>query len=189
MSRRVAKPVKPDPILQPDLARDLVKSRVQSAVWDYDQAVDQVEKTWGVDRLPYIVSDATRLKWWRAVDALNEAIKDGNAEKVRSLVDNLIRGLDKLIAEAKAAGHKPLSPDIWETPMADGTTLRIVRVYPENAAHFDDGRTVRTFTIEEIARLVESLPGITATKAHFPHAVVTKARTKTEEMIDDEIPF
>lgn len=189
MSKRVAKPVKPDSIWQPDLARDLVKSRVQSAVWDYDQAIDRVEKVWGIDRLPYLVGDATRLKWWRAVDALNEAIHANDADKTRSLVDNLIRGLDKLIDEATAAGHQPLSPDIWETPMQDGTTLRIVRSYPENAAHFDDGRTVRTFTIEEIARLVEGLPGITTTKAFFPHAVVTKVRTKSEEMVDDEIPF
>lgn len=189
MTRRVAKPTKPDAIWQPDLARDLVKSRVQSAVWDYDQATDKVEKVWGADRLPYLVSDPTRLKWWRAVDALNEAIKAADAEKTRSLVDNLIRGLDKLVDEAKAAGHMPLSPEIWETPLSDGTTLRIVRAYPENAAHFDDGRNVRTFTIEEIARLVEGLPGITATKAHFPHAVVTKVRTKSEEMVDDEIPF
>lgn len=189
MSRRVAKPVKPDAIWQPDLASDVIKARVQSAVWDYDAAINTIEKVWGVDRLPYLVSDATRQKWWRAVDALNAAIKGNDADKTRSLVDNLIRGLDKLVDEAKAAGHKPIDPEAWETPMADGSVLRIIRAYPENAARFDDGRNVRTFTIEEIARLVEGLPSITAVKKHFPDAVVKKVRTPNEEMVDDEIPF
>lgn len=187
---RAVKPKKPDILFEPSLATDIMRSRVQSAVWDYDRAITALEKTWGVDRLPYLVSDETRLKWWRAVDALNRAVFANEADKVRSLVDNLIRGMNKLVEEAAAAGHKPQEADWFETPLKDGRVLRIVREWPEFATRVDDKRIV-VWSLQEVARIVEGHSVVNAVKDAFPGAMVTEARTKqpTDTELDDEIPF
>jgi len=67
------KPEKPDQWSIRSSGDWITHDIMQSVLWDYDHKIIEVEKVWGVDRLPYLVSDETRRKWWRAVDALNQA--------------------------------------------------------------------------------------------------------------------
>ena len=185
----VRKPEKPDQWSIRSSGDWIVHDRMQSALWDYDKKIVEVEKVWGVDRLPYLVSDATRQKWWRAVDALNQAIYDGDADKVRRLVDNLVAGLNRLVDEAQERGAQPLQPEIWETPIEDGRTLRIVRTWPERAYRPEKDDTAVTYTLEEIGRLVASLPLLNAVKKQWPGATVEKPVSPLSKELNDDIPF
>jgi hypothetical protein len=167
----------------------IINDRIQSALVDYDRKRDEVEKVWGVDRLPDLVSDETRAKWWRAVGALNQAIYDGDANKVRSLVNNLVAGFDKLVAEALERGGRQLEPDIWQTKLEDGRTLQIVRTWPERAYRADKDPQVLTYTLEEIGRLVASLPLLNAVKKQWPGATVEKPVSPLSKELNDDIPW
>ena len=130
----------------------------------------------------------TRLKWWRAVDALNAASAAGDAQKVQALCANLTKGLARLIEEAQALGHAPLEPDVWETPLPDGRKLRIVRTWPERAQKVEPEDGVVTYTLEEVGRLLNSKSILGAIKTAWPGATVTEVRAKAGDLNDD-IPF
>lgn len=160
---------------------------IQAALQDFDQAMHQAEKVWGVDRLPLLVAHETRLKWWKAMDALSAAIWNGDADQVKALTSNLVRGIDRLIEEATAAGHQPLDIDVWETPLSDGRKLRIVRTWPERAYRPDKEDGVLTYTLEEIGRLVGSYSLLGSVKNYWPAATVTAIDRNKEP--NDDIPF
>ena len=151
---------------------------VQSAVQGYDRHIWEAERTWGVDRLPSLVSDDTRQRWWTGVGMLNTAIRDNNAVMVKALVDNMIVGLQKMISEAEAAGYGPLAPDIWESALSDGRVLRLVRSFP-GPSYQPDGRDVILWTLEDVARLVDKQDAINKIKEMFPGAEITDVRIKS----------
>lgn len=167
----------------------IIHDRIQSAVWDFDKAITEVERTWGVDRLPYIVSDATRQRWWRAMDAFSQAIFDGDWERTRTMADNLVKGIARLVEEAQALGATPLDPKVIEARMPSGRVLRIVQAWPKNAARVESEPDVLTWTVDEVARLVESQRMANEVKEIWPGAEVTRVRSKIGEEINDDIPF
>jgi hypothetical protein len=161
---------------------------MQAALQDFDRALHHTEKAWGVDRLPLLVSQETRLKWWKAVDALNEARFTGNADRVKTLAANLVKGLQHLEDEALTANRKTLDPEIWETPLPDGRVLRVVRTWPERAHSPDSDPNVVTYTLEEVGRLLGSQAFLSAVKKEWPAAHVTEVRSPKGDLNDD-IPF
>lgn len=183
------KPEKPDQWSIKTGSDWIVQDKIQSALWDYDRKRDEIEKVWGVDRLPYLVSDETRAKWWRAIGALNQAIYDGDVEKVRSLVDNLVVGFDRLFVEAQERAAQPLEPEIWETMLEDGRTLKIVRTWPERAYRPQKDDQAVSYTLEEIGRLVASLPLLNAVKKQWPGATVEKPVSPLAKELNDDIPW
>lgn len=189
-AQRVRKPEKPDSLLNSGMVQDINRSRIQSLVWNYDRAITEAEKIWGTDRLPYLVDEELRLKWWRNVEAINQAISQNDVDAVAVAVPRMIKGIARLIEVAEAAGYKPLEPDVWETPMGN-KILRIVRAYPEHADQVDKRPGVVTYSLEEIARIADhhSHALVNKIKEAWPGATVREVRNITEEMLDDEIPF
>ena len=187
--KRVMKPKKPDALFEPTLATDIKRTRVQSAVWDYDRAIVEAEKIWGVDRLPMLVDQEMRAKWWRNVEALNQAITANDDEKVRAIVPNLIKGIGKMIEMASLSGHGPIEYEAWETPMGD-KILRITRAWPEYADRVDPRPGVVTYSIEAVARILQDRASVVNKVLEaFPGAQVKAVRSKLEEELNDEIPF
>lgn len=192
---RVTKPHKHDPLLHSDMVASVTRQRVQSALWDYDRAVTELEAKWGVDRLPYLVDDDTRQKWWSAVDKLNAAVAEEDAEAVRHRVDVCLRGLQVLEAKAERDGQIPMGPTWWEIAMEDGSVLRVVKEWPEGsmarqAAETGQGRPkVVVWSLHEVARVIAAYGAVNSAKATWPGASVAKLRTITEEELDDDIPF
>jgi len=193
--KRATKPLKQDRLLEPAIVSNIKAQRVQSAAWDFDRAVTEAEAVWGVDRLPYLVSDQTRQKWWRAINAFNEAIQRNDPDETRRIADSLIRGIDKLIDEAKAAGYDAIKGESLETPLPGGRVLCIVSSWPEYAAPPDPrGDLVVTWSLEEVARMVEASSMVNKVKTQWPGSRITQAvavgaaESLTEELNDD-IPF
>ena len=161
------------PLRYPDKYRqtDEPSQAVQCALQDYHRDLWEVERIWGVDRLPGLVGVGTRKKWWAAVAALYEAVRANDEDRVLELVQNLQKGLTKLVEEAEAAGYGPLDPDIWETPMSGGKILQIVRTFPADTFQPRDSE-VLMWTLEDVAKLIEAQTVINQIKEQFPGAII-----------------
>jgi len=175
------------------LAASINERRMQSALMDHDRKMDEVEKVWGVDRLPYLVADNLRQKFWRAQEQLNEAIRSNDAEAVSDRAANVLRGLDMLVKAAEKAGERPLEPDVWECTMPSGNgVLRLVRAFPEHSARLEHRDGVVIWTLEEVARVIEGLQLVNRVKDAMPGAyvkAVTKKVDTTKGEPNDDIPF
>ena len=191
MKPRRPKPIKPQDGPLGIFPLDPRAAQVQSAVWDFDKAISAVECAWGVDRLPYLVDARKREAWWLGMDQLNAAIRDGDPLEVRAAVDNMLGGLQMLVRAATKAGEAHLTPDVWEVALSDGKVLRVVRCWPVNSDPVPVDRNILTYTLEEVARLVEREKGVNAIKGQWPGATVEPPRPKSKlsDPINDEIPF
>jgi hypothetical protein len=96
----------------------------------------------------------------------------------------MISAWRKLDQAATAADAKPLSPQVWELTLADGTVAAIV---PDNAhAHAitAQGRKLAVYTLEEIGRMLDDYRAVTAAKLTFPGATVTAVRRPSGDPLD-----
>lgn len=107
-----------------------------------DLAFWQSEQRWGVGRLERLQSPATLAAYKRGWDAYRVALDEGDGEAIEAIGPKMIAALAFMDGEASAAGHQPLAPDTWETPLPDGVnatdangvTLVLVRTQAEQAA-------------------------------------------------------
>lgn len=191
-------PRKPDRLTGSDLVRNVEAQRVQSAIWHFDRAIVEVERVWGTDRLPYLVDHELRVKWWQAMDQLNAAIRAEDSALVKQKVEACLRGLDRLVEAAKAAGNQPTPPDVWEISLDDTTVLRVVRDWPPhsqvriaNAAKDENGRSVVTWSLVEVANMIRSMRLVNKVKEQWPgaEAQAVRQRPVLESELNDEIPF
>ena len=175
------------------LAASINDRRMQSALMDHDRDMHEVESVWGVDRLPYLVGEALRLKFWKAQEQLNLAIRSNDAESVADRAANVRRGLAMLVKAAQEAGERPLDAEVWECTMPSGTgVLRLVRAFPEHAAILEHREGVVTWTLEEVARVIEGLQLVNSVKTEVPAAYVAAVTGKVDVSKgepDDELPF
>ena len=175
------------------LAASINERRMQSALMDHDREMHQVEKVWGVDRLPYLVPDDLRQKFWRAQEQLNEAIRANDGDRVADRAANVVRGLGMLVKAAQKAGEGYLEAEVWECSLPSGKgVLRLVRAFPEHAARLEHREGVVTWTLEEVARVIEGLQLVNSVKDEMPGAYVKAVTGKvdtTRGEPDDDIPW
>ena len=154
-----------------------------------DDLANAMERKWGIDRLTRLVSPEAQARWVATL----EACKDEwtlQADKDQMMM-RAWRGMD---AAATAAGAEPLPPGLWEQKADDGTIVIICRdnehaqVEILRAKH--DGRTVATWTLEEVVRVVmaQNSAVINAIKTAFPGATVERDRPIPRLVEDDPVP-
>ena len=162
-------------------------------------ARDQANAEWGVDRLPLLVSDETRAKFYRQshkwgtayraaweADMLTRAILDD----VTATAGGMRRAYAAMTAEAVEAGHRPLSPEVWETTLEDGTVAAIVRTDAEAGHVIASGRALVVYSLAEIATVIDALPkALQDAKRAFPGAHVQSPRDTSWVKLGDPIPF
>lgn len=164
------------------------------AVAAFDRAALEAERTWGVDRLPALVSPETAAKFGRLVGLLNEALRANDAPKVAALTATAVRGWQAMDAEARRLGHEPLPAWMTMTDV-DGHIFVILHDgadwrKPEVEAL--TGRGVEVYTMREISvalRLMRDAGSgaVGAFKAAFPGAEVTAHRPRKAAVYDDPI--
>ena len=91
------------------------------------------------------------------------------------------RVLDKA---AREAGKDMLDPQVWEIPLPGGDVAAIVPSLEHAKVISADGRKLRVFTLEEIARLIVGFPEIIQAKVIFPGATVTAVRRDVGDPLD-----
>ena len=177
----------------PDRMSKIEYDRIQNALVEHDRVVSEYENRWGVDRLPELVSQEWRERFWQQRDKLNEAISRSDGKSVLHEVQVMCRAYAALEKAATDAGYKELSGDYWEMPMPDGRVLGVTRTMAEAGKVARDNRDLVVYSLEELANLLhskhnETMAKVDQIKSLFPGASVTEVKS-TKELIDDEIPF
>jgi hypothetical protein len=180
-----------------DRANAGVAQAIQGYVQSVDLLTDTMERKWGVGRLRMLVPDALRERFDRQWRKWQDAYGAQDLEAVRIHTEAMRRAWAALDTAAEAAGHAPLSPEIWEARMPDGAALVVVRTLAEARAVGPDTAERRVWTMDELARVLhawEGLRWVDATRAHFPGARVdalrlTPRNSEADAFADDPIPF
>lgn len=156
----------------------------------FDEATRRMDRKWGIDRLPDLVSVATAEKWGGALAKLNAAIQSGDVAETRSRVEVCLRGLTTMDAEATAAGQPTADPTVWECEH-DGHRFGIIADITMWQSASDKRPDLQIVGIKEVAvaihALRNSLPAIDEMRKAFPGATITAIRPKQD--MEDEIPY
>ena len=195
---RREKTQKPDGITNPDATAAEGKCHFVCA--PLGKAEDEANRTWGIDRLPGLVSAETAGKYGYCVGKLSEAIQAGDSDLAEQWAGVCIRGIFKMDAEARAAGHQPATGEFWEgyAPETDDhPELRFGVLADGN--QWQTAKAARPdltfFSIHEVGLALQqklATPLVMETKKHFLGANVT--RIKPKDPINwaaggDPIPF
>ena len=160
-----------------------------------DQIARDMERKWGIDRLPDLVSPelaqrfgSQREKFMVAITAVPPNLDD-IAEQARRMA-NAYRALD---AEAERIGAPKADPSVWQFEV-DGKRCGVVRDGAMLEAAAEANPHLRLYSLDEIARILalDSLRLVAATKDAFPGAHVASVkpqRSRVAVELEDEIPW
>lgn len=175
---------------------------LQSVFEGVDAARNEAQSIWGAERLLLLVSDDLRAKAHRQTAKWAKAYQEAWEAKVltRDVMDAVqthaqgMRNMwPKLAAAASEAGHRPLSPDVWEFLLADGSVAAFVRTDDEAAKVVADGRYVTVFVLSEMGRIIDMIPAALQTaKIVWPGARFGGDSDKPDKSWvakGDQIPF
>lgn len=174
-------------------------ARLQAIFAGVEAARAEGELTWGRERLPLLLDEELRAKMNRQTRRWSEAYQAAWAADVltRSMLEDvetraaaMRRMYPALGAAASEAGHRPLSPAVWETLLSDGTVAAIVQTNDDAAHVIASGRHVNVYTLAEIANVIDALPkALQVAKITFPGAKVLHQRDRSWVKDGDPIPF
>ncbi len=171
---------KGDRLLNPGASKEEIM--VDHAIASFDRAAIEMERKWGYDRLPELVSPETAQRYGAAIAFLNEAINETNPQKAVSAAQNAIKGLAVLDAEAERLGHTQPSPLF--SGDADGWGFRVIADAGDPTPN--DG--IPAFTIREVGLALKAqLNAVADVKQHFDKAEATNITPKRSFQDDDLI--
>lgn len=184
MAQRPTRQKKDDRILHKGATANEIKADLSLA--PFDKAVREMDKRWGVDRLPELVSPESAAKWGKAMAGLNAAIDAQDPDKVKFWVEICLRGLTAMDAEAVSLGRPVSDPMIWEHEY-EGTVYGIIEDGREWPAAYAKRPGIAIHTMREVAvALHEHRNGlVNAVKLAFPGAEVKQVRRPKAELEDD----
>lgn len=157
-----------------------------------DALAREMERKWGICRLPLLVDDALADRFFVQHRRTSRALRSGDPQASLDEIRRMINAWRRLDSEATRLGATELGPVPIEAALSDGTIIAIVRDRDEAGVVEADGRNVRVFAASEIARLIEAMPKIATAKAEIEGA---KARPTHIDIAPefwehgDEIPF
>jgi hypothetical protein len=162
------------------------RSRMAGAL---DTLVAGLEREWGFDRLPRLVSPETRERFVSAQDMHRQATMAG--EDMAELDAMMMRAWRALEAEARAGGYEPL-PGPLLTVQADEPERGTICICQDDthaqavlARAKAEGWNAEAWTVEEVGRVLKGASPIAEIKAAFPKAKVVRKG----QLIEDEIPI
>lgn len=178
---------RPDRLLTPGATA--VEIRCDHAAAPFDRLAVEMERVWGIDQLPGLVTPALAEKYGRAVAHLNAMINEGKPEEVAAAAANCVKGMTAMDAAARSLGHKPITPDVFEYEH-EGHHFGVVRDVAVAAIAEAQRPGITIYTMREVAiALHAARHAVAAVKDAFPGAAVTAIRSPIGEDIDDAIPW
>jgi hypothetical protein len=184
MAKRPTRQKKDDRILHKSATANEIKADLSLA--PFEAAVRAMDKRWGIDRLPELVSTESAAKWGKAMAGLNGAIDAQDPDKVKFWVEVSLRGLTAMDAEAVNLGRPVSDPVIWEYQY-EGTTFGIIEDGREWPAAYANRPGIAIHTMREVAIALHAQRSgiVNAAKLAFPGAEVTKVGLAlVENMLD-----
>jgi hypothetical protein len=184
MAQRPTRQKKDDRILHKGATANEIKSDLSLA--PFDAAARAMDRRWGVDVLPELVSTESAAKWGKAMAGLNGAIDAQDPDKVKFWVEICLRGLTAMDAEAVSLGRPVSDPMIWEHEY-EGQVYGIIEDGREWPAAYAKRPGIAIHTMREVAvALHEHRNGlVNAVKLAFPGAEVKAVRRAPQDLEDD----
>ena len=156
-----------------------------------DRLAATMDRKWGIDVLPELVTPEMAAKYGSAVAKFQEAMDEGKPDVVAARVGVCMRGLQAMDAEANEAGAQRASMDVWQVELND-ETIGIMREGRSFQKIKDEMPNVKLYTLREVAIAMDFYNDhafgimIEETKKHFPNADVIGVKKGS---IDGDIPF
>lgn len=171
----------------------------RAAIDEADSLAWAMETKWGVGRLRLLVGKDLRERFDRQRYLFNHALWHGELEEVRTHAARMCAAWNALDRQASQEGHGPLSAEVWEVALSDGTIAAVCRSNGDAAAIQAQGRAVNVYTLAEIGRLLSGFPTLAKIKDSFPGAAVTDVRGEPDDpllnihdtslALEDAIPY
>jgi len=164
-----------DSLTAPDVSAN--DTMVHFAVAPLDKATRDMDRKWGVNRLPEMVTTEAAAKYGSAMAKLNAAIDAGDPAEAAARAAVCIRGLAALDKMAEELGAAKANPEVWEIEI-DGLKVGIhpdMQDWPAVQAARPD---LTLFSLRQVATALKaySLTADTMAKVnhYFPDATVTR---------------
>ena len=164
------------------------------AVAPFDRMATEMDRKWGIDRLPALVSTEMAVKYGKAICHLNAAIEAEVPEDVAAAANNCIRGMQAMDQMAEQAGHQPATGKHLEHRLED-FHFAIVLDEDEWPKLRQDRPDLMLFTMREVAVALRGMTEglkLDAIKNHFPDAKIAGNPKLPQSFFDnggDELPF
>jgi len=155
-----------------------------------DHLANEMERKWGIGRLPLLVSAETAARFAAASDRHGAGPTATHSQA--DLDAMMARAWAALDAEATARGAGQLPPAIHEIPLEGCPgAVACLCLDDEHAQAVQlrakaEGRCVSVWTIAEVVRVIQSTELVNRIKHVFPGATVQR---RTRLVDDPEIPF
>jgi hypothetical protein len=166
-----------------------------AAVAVLDRIAGDLERLWGVDRLPTLVPADLAAKFARAQEQCDMAIAAGDVDAAAQKAAALARGWQALDKAALAAGHKPGAVgDVWCAEV-EGRAYAVCLHTVDCAALATAYPKHTAVSLQELLRMlaaVEAGRWVSRVKDVFPGATVTAIKpTKppADWKAGDDLPF
>jgi hypothetical protein len=159
------------------------------ALGGLDRMAREMDRKWGVDRLPDLVSPEMAAKYGSAMGKLNAAVRESDVAHTVVRAEVCVRGLRAMDAAADAAGMPHSDPDIWEYQI-DGHTFGIIADGRDWPAAYAKREGITIHTMREVALALKHYGQIVVdVKQEFNGAEVVAVRKTKEKIEYEEIPF
>ena len=161
------------------------------AVAPFDRLALDMDRTWGIDRLPELVGPETAAKYGSAIAKLNAALATNEPKEVAARAGVCMRGLQAMDTEARQRGHSPQTPLVGEYEH-EGRKFGIVREVGDWPVVSSERPCLTLYTLQEVAVALHAHKNaalvVEEIKQHFPGAQI-RSMTETSQEIVDAIPF
>lgn len=164
------------------------------AVAPMDRLAEQMDRTWGIDMLPELVSPATAAKYGSAMAKLNAALAANDPAETQLRAEVVMRGLHAMDAEAKQLGAQPASTEVWEVEL-NGKVVGIMRDARNWKAIKANRPNLELVTLREVAVALaawqQTVPAEyeRAIKASFGDEAEVVGFKPGQQELDDPIPW
>jgi len=195
MTKRPAKPKrqkKSDRLLHSEARKEEIM--VDYALAPMDRLAVEMDRKWGIDMLPELVSIDTAQKYGSAMAKLNAAIEANDPAETKTRAEVVMRGLQAMDAEATRLGAQPASTDVWETEL-NGVKYGVMKDGRAWQQIQDQRSDLKLVTLREVAVALEawsqSVTGgvVEKVKEHFGDGADVVAFRPSGEKLEDDIPF
>lgn len=153
-----------------------------------DRLAEEMDRKWGIDRLPELVSTELAAKYGSAIAQLNEAIRDQDPERCAHKAAICMKGLHAMDAEAERLGQPKADPGIIECEV-DGWKFGIMQ--DARAWKASPKALYPVFSLREVGNALKergaNVPIVEAAKIAFPGAELKPIDDNKD--LEDEIPW
>jgi hypothetical protein len=184
----------------PPPTRNMVGAEMGDIIANVTEHANEMNRRWGFNRLPYIVSidlmqrfKSQKRKWAEACFDCAGSCLPADIERLRKHGEAMKRAYAALEAEALAQGKVPAPPGQWEFELKDGTPIVLCRTRAE-MGNVQREPQAQVWCLEEIGEIITRFPELLTAKNLFPAAEIIRLAPdqRERELVDEilsDIPF